>query len=140
MSDDILWQAAETLIPHRRAMRFIDQVTSNDRGLIARAHIRADNPLLTDSGLPAHAGIEYMAQALAGQKGLRNTKDIRNGVIVGISNVEITRPYFTQEAELFVYVDAIDQEGGYQVATCRVIQGEEIISAEISVMEKNNVS
>jgi predicted hotdog family 3-hydroxylacyl-ACP dehydratase len=148
MSDDILslnphieWQAAEPLIPHGGAMRFIDELCANTLGLVARARIRNDNPLLTTLGLlPAHAGIEYMAQALAGQKGLQQQDDIKNGVIVGIKNVKIFRPNFFSEGELLVYVDHLEHEGPYQVAQCRVIQGEPIIAAELSVMETSHVN
>jgi predicted hotdog family 3-hydroxylacyl-ACP dehydratase len=147
MSTDILslnphiqWHAAEPLIPHRGAMRFIDELCTNTLGLVARARIRSNNPLLTAVGLlPAHAGIEYMAQALAGQKGLLSDDEIKNGVIVGIKNVRIFHPNFFSEGELLVYVDRLEQEGPYQVAECRVIQGEPIIAAEISVMETSHV-
>lgn len=148
MNNDILslnphiqWHTAEPLIPHRGAMRFIDELCANTLGLVARARIRNDNPLLTAVGLlPAHAGIEYMAQALAGQKGMHNQGDIKNGVIVGMKNVNVFRPNFFSEGELLIYIDRLEQQGSYQVAECRVIQGETIIAAELSVMETSHVN
>lgn len=141
LNPDIQWQAAEDLIPHSKAMRFVDSLCVNTLGLVARAKIRSDNPLLTATGLlPAHAGIEYMAQALAGQKGLLDHANIKNGVIVGIKDVKVFRQNFFSEGELLIYVDRVEQEGDYQVAECRVVQGEPIIAAEISVMETSHVN
>lgn len=145
MNTSIEWHSAEDLIPHRGAMRFIDELntlaqSTTKQPLVARARIRNDNPLLTSAGLPAHAGIEYMAQALAGQKGLTNKDEIKNGVIVSIKNVSVFRPHFFPKGELLIYVDRIQQEGSYQVAECRVVQGEPIITAEISVMETSHAN
>lgn len=137
-SDADIWIPAENYIPHRNSMRFIDEICAASHGVIARASIRADNPLMTAKGLPAHAGIEYMAQALAGQKGLLNISGIKNGVIVGVKNVSIFQDHFNRDARIEVSVNLIHNEGGYQVAECKVMQGGPIISAEISVMETDH--
>ncbi len=56
------------LIPHSGAMCLLDSVDAWSEGEItcsAVTHTAPDNPLRNASGLPASAGIEYAAQAMA---------------------------------------------------------------------------
>ncbi len=56
------------LIPHSGAMCLLDRVaTWSDGEITCRAvsHTAPDNPLRNTTGLPASAGIEYAAQAMA---------------------------------------------------------------------------
>ena len=56
------------LIPHSGAMCLLDRVEAwNDEAITCRAvtHTANDNPLRNGAGLPASAGIEYAAQAMA---------------------------------------------------------------------------
>lgn len=56
------------LVPHRGPMCLLHEVVQSDaHGIVCGAvsHRAADNPLRCDGSLPALAGIEYAAQALA---------------------------------------------------------------------------
>lgn len=57
-----------SLLPHRGAMVLLDEVIAFDASSIrcrTRSHRRADHPLACDGVLPAWAGVEYGAQAMA---------------------------------------------------------------------------
>lgn len=63
------------LLPHRGAMFLLDGVLAYDRERIecrAISHRDPHNPLRSDRILPAHAGIEYAAQAAGIHGGLLN--------------------------------------------------------------------
>lgn len=56
------------LLPHQGAMCLLDRVVTCDETTIvclAGSHRDANNPLRMDGALPAHAVIEYAAQAMA---------------------------------------------------------------------------
>ncbi|NND68491.1 MAG: hypothetical protein HKN19_12965 [Halioglobus sp.] len=56
------------LIPHSGAMCLLERVEAYSDGEIscwAKTHTDPDNPLRNASGLPASAGVEYAAQAMA---------------------------------------------------------------------------
>jgi predicted hotdog family 3-hydroxylacyl-ACP dehydratase len=66
--------ALERLLPHRGAMCLLDSVAAWDDLRIdcrATSHRAPDNPLRLEGRLPALAGIEYAAQAMAVHGGLR---------------------------------------------------------------------
>lgn len=133
-----MWFKAESYLPQKRAMRFIDYIRLADSGHIARARIRDNNPLMTEQGLPAHVGVEYMAQALAGRKNIESRGGARSGVILNIKDVHIAQAYFDSDQEIHVSVMPVHRDGDYDVSFCVVSQKDEIISAEISVMEYSN--
>lgn len=66
----------EHALPHRGAMRLIDRLLeADDTHIRCAARIRADNPLLVAGRLPAHAGIELLAQACGLLLGARGGHD-----------------------------------------------------------------
>lgn len=133
-----MWLRAERYLPQKRAMRFIDYINDSDDGIVARAIIRPENPLLTEFGLPAHAGIEFMAQAIAGKRSVAEDRPGTSGVIMSIKNVHIERPYFYENEEVNVTVDTILSGDQYEVCCCVVSQGAVVITAEIAVMENGD--
>ena len=65
----------EALLPHQGAMFLLEQVERFDRNEIecsAISHRAPDNPLRHGNRLPAHAAIEYAAQAAGVHGGLLN--------------------------------------------------------------------
>jgi len=57
-----------SLLPHRGAMVLLDEVVAFDASTIrcrTRSHRRGDHPLAFEGVLPAWAGVEYGAQAMA---------------------------------------------------------------------------
>ncbi len=87
--------ASHEHLPHRGAMRLIDGVLDVDEARIrCHARIRADNPLLVDGRLPAHAGVELLAQAgglLLGARAAGGTAPTA-GAIVQIKSFRVHGP------------------------------------------------
>jgi len=88
----------EGLLPHQGAMFLVDRVTTYDRDKITcmtRSHLSPTNPLRHENTLPAHAAIEYAAQAAGIHGGLLN-RDLfpdapaQMGYLAVISNAEWT--------------------------------------------------
>jgi predicted hotdog family 3-hydroxylacyl-ACP dehydratase len=85
------------LVPHGPRMTVIDKLESYDAARsTALAHVRADSLFLEGSGVPAWAGIEYMAQTVAAHAGaaarLRGARPAI-GFLIG------TRAYRSEVAE-----------------------------------------
>jgi predicted hotdog family 3-hydroxylacyl-ACP dehydratase len=129
---------AKAHLPQKNAMQFVDYIRLSEQSSVAKAMIRNDNPLMTVNGLPAHAGIEYMAQAIAGTRNYEGSAGDKAGVILDVKEIEIQQSFFTPDEEINVFVDVVHKDGKYEVSACKVEQGKLIISAEISVMETDN--
>jgi predicted hotdog family 3-hydroxylacyl-ACP dehydratase len=85
----------EHLIPHSGEMCLLARVVACDDATIrceADNHADPANPLRNVRGLPASAGIEYAAQAMALHAALQRGGDgpIQSGAIAVLSNVEWT--------------------------------------------------
>jgi predicted hotdog family 3-hydroxylacyl-ACP dehydratase len=90
--------AIARLIPHQGSMCLLDAVTSWDaHQLCAQAnnHTLEHHPLRNARGLPATAGIEYAAQAMAVHGALRTGQQGPpvQGRLVAIRQVVCTRPW-----------------------------------------------
>ena len=88
--------AIADLVPHRGAMCLLAAVERHDdRSIVCRAtsHCLADNPLRLDGRLPAVAGIEYAAQALAAHCALVDEVSLgprrRRGLLAAARNVTL---------------------------------------------------
>lgn len=82
----------EDLVPHAGAMVLIDEVESWDQTHIicsTRSHRRPDNPLRTPDGLPAAAGVELGAQAMAIHGALIQGGKPRAGLLVLVTDLHI---------------------------------------------------
>lgn len=134
-----MWMPANDYIPHEKSMRFIDVICENTGGCVAKGVVRDDNPLLTEEGLPAHVGIEYMAQAIAGQRGIAQQDSAKKGgVIVNIKAVQIARSHFAVGEEIEIFIESLHRDATFEVNRCVAVQGEQVIEAEISVAEIND--
>ncbi|HTP39225.1 MAG TPA: hypothetical protein VMI92_06580 [Steroidobacteraceae bacterium] len=86
----------KSLLPHQGAMFLIDDVIAFDRNEItctASSHQNPDNPLRHAGHLPAHALIEYAAQAAGIHGGLLNRElhpdaPAQMGYLAVVSNLE----------------------------------------------------
>ena len=87
MNDTPTTVAIERLVPHRGGMLWLDRVLHVDEDLVvAEAVVRDDHPLLADDAIPAFAGLEYMAQAIAawaGARALARGEPARPGFLLG---------------------------------------------------------
>lgn len=85
------------LLPHRGRMLLIDRLLSHD-GQATTCRVRADGEAwlaAEDGTLPAWLALEYMAQCLAADEGLRAREagepPVR-GLLVGARHIELMRP------------------------------------------------
>jgi predicted hotdog family 3-hydroxylacyl-ACP dehydratase len=87
--------AIAALIPHQGAMCLLSEVERyDDRGIVCHAtsHRLRTNPLRIEDRLPALAGIEYAAQALAAHCALVDAgaaSGRRRGLLAGARNVTL---------------------------------------------------
>jgi predicted hotdog family 3-hydroxylacyl-ACP dehydratase len=85
----------EALIPHSGAMCLLSEVVHHDPKTIlcrATSHRLPDNPLRCDNRLPALAGIEYAAQAVAAHCTLVGSvpgEPVRRGLLAGARAVTL---------------------------------------------------
>lgn len=79
--------ALTDLVCHRGAMLLLDDILHlEDDWVVARLTVRRDGLFDTDGQVPAHVGIEYMAQAMSALNGyrlLQRGKPIRLGFLAG---------------------------------------------------------
>ena len=99
----------EKLIPHAGAMVLLDRVIDWDPASIlcwTESHLRLDNPLRRDDMLPAVAGIEIAAQAMAIHGRLTSGGTQRKGVLGSLRDVRLNVDRLdTCGTALLVYAD-----------------------------------
>lgn len=99
----------EELIPHTGKMVLIDSVTAwDDAGITCRtiSHLKPDNPLRNDTGLPAVAAVEYGGQAAAVHGGLTGGRG--NGLLVAVRDLTAAIDYLDQiSGDLVIKVDCM---------------------------------
>jgi len=88
----------ERLLPHAPPMVLLDEVIGYDAdGVLAAATIGAGHPFLAGDGVPAHVGIELMAQAcgaFAGTEAMAAGEAVRIGFLLGTRRFEAHVPLF----------------------------------------------
>lgn len=110
--------AIARLIPHQGAMCLLTRVTAHDAISItceADSHADAANPLRNAEGLPASAGIEYAAQAIALHAALGKQKGapVGQGFLAVLSDVRWSRPRLDDlPGPLTIYAELLADTGG----------------------------
>lgn len=109
--------AIARLIPHAGAMCLLDRVVKHDATSItceAESHRLGDNPLRNEAGLPASAGIEYAAQAIALHAALRKgAGPAGRGFLAVLSDVRWNRGRLDDlPAPLLIQADLLADTGG----------------------------
>src|SRR5262249_49194227 len=82
-------------------------VAADAEGIVADLLVRADLPLCRDGGLPAHVGLELMAQAIAAYAGLRTHRagaPIKPGFLLGTRRYRSDRDRFEPGERLQIEV------------------------------------
>jgi predicted hotdog family 3-hydroxylacyl-ACP dehydratase len=138
MTDCTGFEVAE-LIPHSGKMVLLDRIIAfDDNALTAELRVRADGLLGDDKAVPAWAGIEYMAQAIAAYAGIMAKKagePIKMGFLLGTRLYSSNVPEFAVGSVLTVRVEKIIQDDKLGVFDCR-IQGNGIdIAAHLTVYQ-----
>lgn len=131
----------DQLVPHRGTMSWLDRILSVDaEGAVAEAEIRHGGFFVRDEGLPAWAGIEYMAQAVAAWAGHRARGEGRAvdiGFLVGSRRYEASQPRFRIGERLRIEATReLVADNGLGMFSCRIlIEGRVVATANLSVFE-----
>lgn len=126
-------------IPHAGAMRLLDTALDWDRTWIvcrAVSHRDPANPLRNPAGLPAVAGIEFAAQAVALHASLTGIeREPRRGFLAVLNNVSWTRSRLDDIAgDLEIRAEQLAATGAaLQYAVTVSADGQLILSGEFMV-------
>lgn len=135
--------ALDDLIKHRAPMRLIDTVIRAD-GVSAHCQttLTRDSLFFREqlNGIPAHAGIEFMAQTVATVAGSRHHETnaaIKIGFLLGSRKYRCQRDVFLCGVCYDIFAEEIHVESsGLSVFDCRIEeQGEIIAEARLNVFQ-----
>jgi predicted hotdog family 3-hydroxylacyl-ACP dehydratase len=133
------------LLPHQPPMVLLDAVTRWSPGrLEAVVEIRPSSRFFQPgSGVPAHVGIEYMAQACGAYAGLEakeSGQPIRIGFLLGTRNYASQVSWFTAGERLTISVIEILRQGPMGVFDCCISSANRnIASARLNVYQSSDM-
>ena len=119
------------LVPQRPPMLLLDAVVAAGGGSITcAAEVRPDNLFLRDGRAPAATVLEYMAQAIAAERGLESSGPPAVGLIAACRSLELHAEFLHVGDRL-----VIDATRGYvgELAeyTARVTRGGELLAEAV---------
>lgn len=127
------------MIPHQGAMCLLDAVTGHDAETIhctATSHRDAANPLRRDAVLPAIAGLEYAAQAMALHGALLDGGGQKPGFLSAVRSLSLAVARLDDiEPPLEVSATALLRESGGLIYSFRVAAaGVTLLEGQATVM------
>lgn len=133
----------ESLLPHAAPMLLLDEVLGHDaESATTAAVMRADHLFATPEGVPAHLGIELMAQTCgvwAGIQAMAGQEPVRVGFLLGSRRYKAARPRFHLGERLEITARVVFRDQGMGVFDCRIISGGEVLAeAQLSVFQPGN--
>jgi predicted hotdog family 3-hydroxylacyl-ACP dehydratase len=141
MSEPHFSLAVDDLVPHRRAMSWLERVLEVDsERAVALATIAENHMFLREGRLDVWVGIEYMAQtvaAWAGHRAQREQRTVTLGFLVGTRRYDACRQFFRSGDSLRIEAACELMAGnGLGMFSCRIlVDGELAASANLSVFE-----
>ncbi len=137
-------QPITALLPHRPPMILLDELLAYDEtAATAAVVIREDSLFVERGGVPAHIGLEYMAQAcaahagaLAGERG----EPVKVGFLLGTRQYRADVPCFRVGERLVVSVTAIYRDEQMGAFDCRIaIDGRPVATAQLTVYQPDRL-
>ena len=134
------------LLPHRPPAVLLDRVISwDDAGIETEVQIRPGIPYFVEGqGVPAHVGLEYMAQCCGAYSGLlskENNLPIQLGFLLGTRNFHSTTAWFSPGVTLVIRAREVFSHDRMGYFSCRILwDGNEIASAELNVYQPDDPS
>ena len=127
------------LVPQQGAMCLLDEILSYDEhSVVCRtaSHRSAGNPLRCDGRLPALAGIEYGAQAMAVHGALQSAQTGMGGLLAGARAVRCSARYLDEESgPLTVRAERLVAQGSRLLYAFAIEgAGAELVSGRIAVV------
>jgi len=121
------------LLPHVGRAILLDELVDWDKaGLTATVTIRPGLPFHTDRGVPAHIGIEYMAQAcgaFSGAEALQANTAPRIGFILGTRRYTAEQPWFATGTKLRIAVKLVFRDTELGMFDCRISAGAALLAS-----------
>jgi predicted hotdog family 3-hydroxylacyl-ACP dehydratase len=127
------------LIPHSGRMVLLDRIIGFDGHTLSAELVVRDSGLFGDSqGVPAWAGIEYMAQAVAAYAGLQSKlagEPIKLGFLLGTRRYTSNVAHFPLGTILVIQATNIIQDDKLGVFDCKIYGTAIEISANLNVYQ-----
>ena len=118
------WPVSQ-LLPHGPALTLLDEALAyDDDGAEVAVTIRSDHPFAEPEGVPAHVGIELMAQACgvhAGCHAVASGGKVRLGYLLGTRRYLATEDWFRPGERLVVTVRRVADFGEMATYDCRIV-------------------
>ena len=125
------------LLPHGPEMIVIDQLVSYDSAKsVAVAEVSDRNVFFERTGVPAWAGIEYMAQAVAAHGGFEarlRGEAPAIGFVLGTRAYSCSVPEFQSGSQLTVSVEPEVVEAGFSAFKCTIATDRVVATAVVNV-------
>lgn len=135
----------EVLMPHAAPMLLLDRAEAfSALCAVAIAEIRPGHPLGGKDGVPAHVGIELMAQTCGAHVGAlaqESGEAVRLGFLLGSRDYACKVTCFPYGTDLRIEVTSVFSEDGMAVYACRIdIDGVAVATANLNLYQPNNPS
>jgi len=138
------WSVSE-LLPHSGAMILIDEAIGEGEGWVESGVRIGEDSLLYEPGfgVPAWAGIEYMAQTVAVYSGIqarRAGEEVKIGFLLGTRRYVAMTDYFPLGCYLRIYAREEWQDSQMAVFDCRIENEACLAKARINAYQPPDVS
>lgn len=138
------WPVAALLL-HRPPMLLLDEVVGySDEEAQTRVVIRPDHPFARSGGVPAHVGIELMAQSCGAFVGIHaqsRGEPVKLGFLLGTRRYETSDTDFRFGDDLTITVRVIFREGEMGVFDCQIARdGARIAAAQLTVFQPDDAA
>lgn len=125
------------LLPHGPRMTVIDRLVSYDpKKSVAVAEVRPGNVFFEDGGVPAWAGIEYMAQTIAAHAGAEarlRGEPPAVGFLLGTRSYRSEVGAFADGSRLTITVEPLWLEAGVGAFQCSIESSGVLAAAVVTV-------
>ena len=130
------------LLPHGPAAIVIDRLIAYDATKsVAAVEVRLDSKFFAATGVPAWAGIEYMAQTIAAHVGfearLRGASPVI-GFLLGTRSYECRVAEFPLGARLAISAEALFKETGFGAFNCSIACGTVLATAIVNTYQPSD--
>ena len=137
----------EQILPHSGRAILVNEVISyNETFAVVAINISADTAFFQDGkGVPAHVGLEYMAQACgtyAGIMSLNKGEPVKLGFLLGTRDYKCNKAWYVLAERLIVSAEQLFQtEDGMGSFFCKITCNDiELASAHLNVFQPNDVT
>lgn len=138
------WRVEE-LLPHAGpAVLLSDVIGCSDTGVRVGVTLHRGSPFFQADGVPAHVGIEYMAQAcgvFSGIQAKRGGAAPRMGFLLGTRHYRATRAWFRDGERLVVAADLVYFDDEIGMFDCAIHSGYTLVAdARLVVAEPRDAA